>query len=201
MNILIIGGTGTIGKEIVRQSQKKHKVFIASKTTGDIKVDIENEASIISMYETLPPLDAVVVATGGQNGHFGPLNTTTVQDLKVGINSKLLGQVNVVLQGMKYASKKTSFTLIGGATDYQDIAPKLINTYMVNSALEGFVKAAALELPHSMRINLVAPSIISESLPEFESIFGGFDSVPASKIARTFIKSIEGAQTGQIYKL
>ena len=47
-------------------------------------------------------------------GHFGPLSATTPDDFKKGINSKLMGQINLVLIGQHYINPRGSFTLTSG---------------------------------------------------------------------------------------
>ena len=97
------------------------------------------------------------MATGGRNGHLAPLSEMRAEHYRVGLESKLLGQVNTVLHGMDKLNDGGSFTLVGGVWDPQSIVPLFSNLYMVNGALEAFVVAAAAELPRRQRINLVAP--------------------------------------------
>jgi NAD(P)-dependent dehydrogenase (short-subunit alcohol dehydrogenase family) len=70
---------------------------------------------------------------------------------------------------------------------------------LVNSAIEGFVRAAAVEFPPGMRINAVSPTILQESLAAFGPYFPGTEGVPAKRVALAYSKSVEGAQTGQVY--
>ena len=72
---------------------------------------------------------------------------------------------------------------------------------MVNAAIEGFVRAAAIELPRGIRINAVSPGVLSESMPGYGPYFRGFEPVPAARAALGFSRSVEGAQTGQIYRV
>jgi NAD(P)-dependent dehydrogenase (short-subunit alcohol dehydrogenase family) len=70
---------------------------------------------------------------------------------------------------------------------------------LVNSALEGFVRAAALEFPPGTRINVVSPTVLKESMESYGPYFPGSEGVPAKRVALAFSKSVEGAQTGQVY--
>ncbi len=199
MKILIIGGTGLVGKIITKELGSRHDIIVASRTGGDVPVDIEDELSIIDMYKSLPKLDAIAVATGGRNGHIAPLVDMSAESYRVGLNSKLLGQVNVVLKGIHSLNEGGSFTLIGGAHGSQDVVPQLSSVNMVNAALEGFVVAASRELPGSLRINVVSPTAFTETMGIYAPYFRGFASVSVSAVALAFSKSIEGVQTGQIY--
>ncbi|AXE29807.1 short chain dehydrogenase [Chromobacterium phragmitis] len=201
MKILLIGGSGNIGRAIVDELAGRHEIITAGRHHGDIQMDIENEQSIIEMYRRLPRLDAVAVATGGRNGHVGPLAEMSAERYRVGLDSKLMGQVNVVLRGIEKLNDGGSFTLVGGAWQPQAIAPLLSNVYMANAALEGFVNAAAVELPRGLRINLVSPLLLAESEAEYGPLFRGVPLVEARQAARAYSLSMEGAQTGQTYRL
>jgi len=120
------------------------------------------------------------------------------EQFKIGLNDKLMGQVNAVLIGQHYIQDKGSFTLTGGILSHDPInAGGSAST--VNAALEGFVRAAAIELPRGIRINLVSPTVLKESMSTYESYFRGFVPVDASRAALAYSKSVEGLQTGQIY--
>ena len=71
---------------------------------------------------------------------------------------------------------------------------------MVNGAIESFVRAAAIELSNH-RINAVSPTVLEESMEAFGPYFRGFEPVSARRVALAYSKSIEGAQTGQVYRV
>ena len=68
------------------------------------------------------------------------------------------------------------------------------------AAVEAFVRAAAIELP-PQRINAVSPTVAEESLPAYGPFFAGMEPVPAARVATAYVRSVEGAQTGQIYRV
>ena len=72
---------------------------------------------------------------------------------------------------------------------------------MVNAAIEGFVTGAAIELPKSLRINVVSPTVVTESMANYGPYFKGFVPVSAAKVAQAYVRSVEGKQTGQIYQV
>ena len=72
---------------------------------------------------------------------------------------------------------------------------------MVNSAVEGYARGAAIELPRGLRINVVSPTLLTESLDSYGHFFRGIETVPASRVALAYSRSVEGAQTGQVYKV
>lgn len=68
---------------------------------------------------------------------------------------------------------------------------------MANSGIVGFVTSAAIELQNDLRINNVSSNVVEEALEKCEEFFKGFTAVPVGIVANAFVKSVEGAQTGQ----
>ncbi len=198
MRILVVGGTGTIGSAIVQELSPRHDVLIATRRGGDFAVDMTSEQSIRNMFEKVGKCDAVAIASG--TVHFAPFAEMTAAEYQIGLNDKLMGQINIVLIGRKYIQDEGSFTLSSGILSDDPIRTGS-SASMVNAAIDGFVKAAAIEMPRCMRINAVNASVVTEALDVYGSYFRGFPSVPAAKVALAFSKSIEGVQTGQVYRV
>jgi NAD(P)-dependent dehydrogenase (short-subunit alcohol dehydrogenase family) len=197
MKIVIVGATGTIGKHITAALQKAHEVIKAGSKNGDIQVDISSTASIENFYKQVGKFDALLCAAG--DAHFGPLASMKDADFRIGVNSKLMGQVNLVLIGQHYINQKGSFTLTSGALAEDPIVMGA-NASTMNGAINGFVKGAAIELENGVRINAVAPDIVEESTAYF-SYFPGHIPVTMSRVTQAYVKSVLGGQTGQIYKV
>jgi NAD(P)-dependent dehydrogenase (short-subunit alcohol dehydrogenase family) len=198
MKIIVVGGTGTIGSAIAKELSPRHSLIIAGHKNGDIKVDITDKKSIEKMYQTVGNFDAVISATGSV--HFESLTKMTEDLYDIGLKSKLMGQVNLVLIGLRYINNKGSFTLTSGVLSHDPICFGS-SASMVNGAIESFAKAAAIEMPNDNRINVVSPTVLSESMSKYASYFRGFEPVAASRVALAYSKSVEGQQTGQIYKV
>jgi NAD(P)-dependent dehydrogenase (short-subunit alcohol dehydrogenase family) len=196
MKIIVIGGTGTIGKAIVNELKQRHEVIVAGHKNGDLQVDIGSKESIDAMYTQVTNIDAVVLATG--HVHFGPLMEMKSSDYGIGLASKLMGQINVVLPGLHHINENGSFTLTSGILSRDPIRYGS-SASMVNGALDGFVKSAALEMPKGIRINCVSPTVITEAMESYAPYFRGFKPVSAAEAALAYSKSVEGLQTGQIY--
>lgn len=197
MKILIIGATGTIGKHVSAALQKGHDVIRVGSKSADIQVDISSIESIENFYEQIGKFDALICAAGG--AQFGPLASMKDADFRIGVNSKLMGQVNLVLIGQHYINPKGSFTLTSGAlADDPIVMGATVST--MNGAINGFVRGAAIELENGVRINAVSPDIVEESTAYF-SYFPGHVPVTMSRVTQAYVKSVLGAQTGQIYKV
>jgi len=197
MKILIVGGGGTIGKAVAAELSGRHEVVTAGRSSGDLRVDITDLQSVRALYSAAGPLDAVACAAG--NVHFGPLEEMTSEQFDLGLRDKLMGQVNLVTAGREGVRPGGSFTLISGILGHDPIRYGA-SASMVNGAIDSFVRAAAIEL-HDRRINAVSPTVLLESMDAYGAYFRGYDAVPVARVALAYSKSIEGAQTGQIYRV
>ncbi|MEN2767833.1 short chain dehydrogenase [Ornithinibacillus xuwenensis] len=197
MRILVVGASGTIGSEICKVLAN-HEIIRAGRNGLDVSVDTTSEQSIRDMYNQIGKVDAVVNAAGGAN--FASVSELTPELNERGIQSKLKGQINLVLIGMDYVNDGGSFTLTTGVM-MDDPIPMGASAAMANGGVKSFVKAASIEMPRGIRINSVSPNIVQESWSKMEKYFAGFSPVPAVRVALSYKKSVEGAQTGQNYEV
>lgn len=198
MKVIVVGGTGTIGKAVVQELSQRHEVIAAGKSSGDVQVDITSTESITHLFEQVGKFDALVSATG--NVHFGAFEEMDESHYLVGIQSKLMGQVNLVLIGRKYINDRGSFTLTSGVLSHDPIRFGS-SASMVNAAIDGFVTGAAIEMGRGVRINAVSPGVVQESMEKFEAFFRGHEPVPVSRVKLAYVKSVEGLLTGQVFRV
>ena len=195
MKILVIGASGTIGSFVAGALAERHQIVKAGSKSGDVQVDIKDSASIRKMFDKVGKVDAVVSTAG--KVHFGPLAQMTEAEYAIGLKDKLMGQVNLVLIGRDFVNDGGSFTLTSGVLSHDPIRFGS-SASLVNGAIDSFVRAAAIELPRGLRINAVSPGVLVESLPSYGPYFLGHEAVPGSRVANAFVKSVEGALTGQV---
>ncbi|MGF6595502.1 NAD(P)-dependent dehydrogenase (short-subunit alcohol dehydrogenase family) [Paraburkholderia sp. GAS448] len=196
--VVVIGATGTLGRAVVAELKARHEVIEVGATRGAYRVDSTNPASIEKLFAQTGKVDAIVTTIG--KVHFGPLPDMTVDQFWVGLRDKLMGQINVVLLAQQYLNDGGSFTLTSGILADEPIREGASAT-SVNLALEGFVRGAAIELPRGIRINLVSPTVLEESMEAYAPYFRGFEPVSAARAALAYSRSVEGAQTGRVYRV
>ncbi len=196
MKVLVIGATGAIGSTVVKELAQRHTVIAASRSSATHAVDFTQPASVEALFEKVGKVDAIVATVG--DVHFGPLGEMTSEQFRIGINSKLMGQVELVFAGQKYLNDGGSITLTSGIVGERTIRYGA-SAASVNKAIEGFVVGAAIELPRGIRINVVSPTVLQESMPSFGPYFVGFEPAPAARVALAYARSMDGLQTGQVY--
>lgn len=196
MKILLIGASGTIGSAIAKELAQRHDIIRAGRNSGEEQVDISDSASIRKLFERIGRFDAVVCAAG--NVRFAPLAEMTESDFALGLQDKLMGQVNLLLIGREFANDGASFTFTTGVLSHDPIRSGS-SASLVNGAIDAFVRAAAIELPRGIRVNSVSPNVLVEAMDSYAPYFRGFKPVPAADVALAYAKSVEGLQTGQTY--
>jgi NAD(P)-dependent dehydrogenase (short-subunit alcohol dehydrogenase family) len=194
MQIILIGASGTIGSAIDDALSPNHDLVRVGRTSGDRHADLSDPASIQSLYDEVGPFDAVVSAAG--NAAFTPLRELSDDDFDLSLSSKLMGQVNLVRYGLPHISTDAnpSFTLVSGVLS-QEPMPGSAAISMVNSGIEGFMRAAALEA-EDVRVNVVSPPWVSETLEAMGE--DPSDGLPAATVAKAFVDSVESDVTGKV---
>ena len=145
------------------------------------------------MYRRTGKVDAVVSVAG--QAKFAPLAELADSDFQFSLENKLMGQVNLVRLGFEWVTDGGSFTLTGGVLAHSPMRGSAAIS-LVNAGLEGFTRAAALEAPRGIRVNVVSPPWVSETLAAM-----GMDTahgLPAASVARAYVGSVTGSQTGAV---
>ena len=195
MRIIVVGATGDIGQTACRELGQRHDLITAGRSGGDYQVDVSDLTSVEALYRSVGAFDAVVSCAG--DASFVPLADMDQAAFMVGLQQKVMGQVNLVLAGMKVISDGGSFTLTSGVLD-RDPIRRGTNAATANGALAGFVKSAAIELPRGLRINVVSPGMLDISAPRYGALFAGHKPVASDDVGRAYAKCVEGALTGQV---
>jgi NAD(P)-dependent dehydrogenase (short-subunit alcohol dehydrogenase family) len=195
MKVIVIGATGTIGKEIVRALEPSHEVIAVSRTSG-VNADIRDVASIRALFDRSGKVDAILCAAG--SGAWKPLDQLTDDDFATSLGYKLMGQVNVIRYGFAAVKDGGVIAVTSGVLSKKPMQGSGAIS-LVNAGLEGFVRAAALEAPRRIRVNVVSPPWVSETLAEM-----GMDpknGMPAAEVAKAYVALLSGSESGQTIEL
>lgn len=193
MKVVVVGATGTIGKPVAKALSDRHEVIRVGFKDGDAQVDIGSRVSIEKLFKAIKAFDAVVCTAG--LAKFGGLVELTDDNYMLGLANKLMGQVNLVRIGLQYICDNGSFTLTSGVLAREPMKGSA-SISMVGAGLEGFVRAAALEMSRGIRLNVVSPPFVKETMEAM-----GMDSstgMPAAKVAAAYVEGVEGTRNGEV---
>ncbi|MEI6623193.1 MAG: short chain dehydrogenase [Actinomycetes bacterium] len=191
--VLVIGASGLLGSRVCEALAETAEVISASRSGSAEVVDITDPASILALLEKVGPVDAIVCTAGMVR--FVPLADTTGEDWVHGLANKLMGQINVARVGSDHVTDGGSIVLTTGIlAQYPMPGSSIVST--VNAAVEGFVRAAALELKRGVRINAVSPGWVAESM-----VAMGMNPEPglaAAEVASAYVELLNSASNGSI---
>ncbi|MCX4545733.1 short chain dehydrogenase [Streptomyces sp. NBC_01565] len=201
MRILLIGASGRLGAAVHDAlTTRGHVVVTAGRSSGDLRYDVTDPAQIAALYDEAGqggPLDAVASAAGSVP--YKPVTEMTPEDWTAAFHGKVLSQLELVRQGVGRISPRGSFTLITGVLARSPIVTGAAAS-MANGAVEAFVRAAAVEIA-PQRINAISPTVFTEALDVYGDFFPGFPPVDLADVARAYVRTIEGPETGRVLEL
>ena len=191
MKVVVVGATGTIGAAVADLFREKGHEVIGASRSSKPAINIDKPDTIDAFFDEVGPVDAVICAAGHAN--FGALTELSSDAIARGLNSKLLGQVNLVRQGINRVNPKGIFVITGGMLAYSPW-PKTSAVAMINAGLEGFARAAALDLPDEKRVLIVHPPLLRETAEKM-----GTDADPwpnAREVAKAYDQAVESEDNG-----
>lgn len=198
--IIVIGATGTIGNAVANTLEEKNYEVVCASRKGAVQVDLEDSISIDALFAEVHNVDAVIVTAG--SGKLTPLEFLSEEDFTYGMKSKVLGQVALIRRAADHLLDGGSITITSGNM-FENLIPGSAVSAFVNNGLEGFVRAAAAELPRGIRLNIVSPGWVKESLasmsPDLRVNLGleNVNGTAAIDVAQAYVKALEGTMQGQ----
>ncbi|MBL0455281.1 short chain dehydrogenase [Aeromonas veronii] len=194
--VILIGAQGKMGQAAL-SGLGKHKVITASRSGEgcDFQVDITSRESIERLYQNVGSFDAVVNTAG--YCEYAPFGEMSDEQWQTTIQSKLMGQINLVNIGLNYINQGGSFTLISGILNIKPI-PLAIADATTSGAIDTFVQCVAHELPRGIRINVVNPTVLEEAWDVYGEMMPGFQPVPGALVGKAFERSVNGFISGQV---
>jgi len=191
--VIVVGATGTIGQAVSVSLAQTHEVVRVGFNSGDVTVDLGVKASIVDLVEKIGSFDAVVCAAGASR--FGTVQEASEDDYMFSLHNKLMGQVNLVRAARHHITAGGSITLTSGMLA-RNPWPGTAPTALVNAGLEGFTRAAALDLAPDIRVNIVSPVFVTETAQQMGMDTTG--TLSAADTAKAYKVSLEGGMTGQV---
>lgn len=192
--VIVIGSTGLIGSAVVRQLEAAGYDVLGVTRRTSPTIDLTDVPTIDRLFDEVGRFEHVIVLAG--DARFGDLNTLDEAAIEIGLRSKLMGQVHVVLAAMRHLPRGGSVTLTSGELSHAPI-PGSAAVALVNGALDAFVRAAALDARDGRRINVVSPGWLKETLRSL-----GRDpsrGVATSDVAALYLRVLESDVSGRVF--
>ncbi|QZE15514.1 short chain dehydrogenase [Halosquirtibacter laminarini] len=196
MKILVIGAHGLIGKEVVALLSKtpKYEIIEVGHRKGSLKVDMTSPESIVGLFKHIGTVDAIISTAG--NARLGTYELLSEEDFWMAIHNKLMGQVNLVRYGYPFLNPEGMFILSSGILAKEPMYGAS-SISMANAGIDAFVKAVALEMTKSHRVNSISPPFVKETMEMLK--MDSSTGTPAKDVALIYKKCLEDNKTGKIY--
>ena len=196
--IIVVGATGKLGKVVVEGLQKDYEVIRASRSGPDLKIDAFDFESVSDVFASVGPFDGLVSCIGGTP--FKTFDELTMEDFASGLSTKCFSQLNLAKEAIPFLRENGSITLTSGIIGDEPIIAGSCAA-AANGALNMCVSTLAAEYAGKLRINIVSPSIIENSVDYYGMLFDGFEPTSNESVILAYRRTISAPITGQVLSL
>ncbi|RWB71739.1 MULTISPECIES: SDR family oxidoreductase [unclassified Mesorhizobium] len=204
--ILIVGGGSGMGLALARCClDKGATVIIAGRGEAKLDVargelgrpaaletaavDISREAEVAALFQRTGELDHIVSTAAAIEGAYRLLPEIELEAAQRVVESKFYGPLLLAKHGAPKLSAKGSLTFVSGIAAYRPAARGSVAA-AVNAALEGLVRALAVELA-PIRVNAVSPGWVDTPIWELvagdrkaQTLAAMAERLPAGRVGR-----------------
>ncbi|MEO0572798.1 MAG: SDR family oxidoreductase [Bacteroidota bacterium] len=166
-NILLIGGSHGIGFEMAKTLTKDYKVYVASRTSGDMQdldvIHIPFDATTDIIDESQLPETIHGFAYCPGSIHLKPLKMLSLEVFREEMELNFFSLVKVVktiLPKVVDGASMVFFSTVAVSTGM----PFHTSIAAAKGAIEGFSKSLAAEYAPKIRVNCIAPSLVDTPL-------------------------------------
>ena len=196
--IIVVGATGKLGRVVVEGLRKDYEVIRAGRSGPDLKIDAFDFESVSDIFASVGPFDGLVSCIGGTP--FKTFEELTMDDFAAGLSTKCFSQLNLAKAAIPFLSENGSITLTSGIIGDEPIIAGSCAA-AANGALNMCVSTLAAEYAGKLRINVVSPSIIENSVDHYGMLFDGFEPSSNESIIHAYRRTISAPITGRVMSL
>ena len=196
--IIVVGATGKLGRVVVEGLRKDYEVIRAGRSGPDLKIDAFDFESVSDIFASVGPFDGLVSCIGGTP--FKTFEELTMNDFAAGLSTKCFSQLNLAKAAIPFLSENGSITLTSGIIGDEPIIAGSCAA-AANGALNMCVSTLAAEYAGKLRINVVSPSIIENSVDHYGMLFDGFEPTSNESIIHAYRRTISAPITGRVMSL
>lgn len=160
-----------VGSNVIIVGRDKDQLRRATERLGKpealvaIATDIAQEDQVADMFKQTGQLDHLVSTAADIEGAYELLPALKLEAVQRVVDSKFYGPLLLAKHGASMLSAAGSITFVSGIAAYRPAARGSV-VAAVNAALEGLVRALAIELA-PVRVNAVSPGWVNTSIWSF----------------------------------
>ena len=194
--IVVVGATGRLGRVVVG-GLNDYEVIRAGRSGPDLKIDALNFESVSDVFASIGTFDGLISCIGGTP--FKTFEELTMEDFALGLSKKCFSQLNLAKAAIPYLTENGSITLTSGIIGDEPILAGSCAA-AANGALNMCVSTLAAEYAGKLRINIVSPSIIENSVEDYGMLFDGFEPTSKKRIVEAYRRTISAQISGRVLR-
>lgn len=194
--IVVVGATGRLGRVVVG-GLNDYEVIRAGRSGPDLKIDALNFESVSDVFASIGTFDGLISCIGGTP--FKTFEELTMEDFAMGLSKKCFSQLNLAKAAIPYLTENGSITLTSGIIGDEPILAGSCAA-AANGALNMCVSTLAAEYAGKLRINIVSPSIIENSVEDYGMLFDGFEPTSKKRIVEAYRRTISAPISGRVLR-
>ncbi len=194
--IVVVGATGRLGRVVVG-GLNDYEVIRAGRSGPDLKIDALNFESVSDVFASIGTFDGLISCIGGTP--FKTFEELTMEDFALGLSKKCFSQLNLAKAAIPYLTENGSITLTSGIIGDEPILAGSCAA-AANGALNMCVSTLAAEYAGKLRINIVSPSIIENSVEDYGMLFDGFEPTSKKRIVEAYRRTISAPISGRVLR-
>ncbi len=195
--IIVVGATGRLGREVVEGLEADYEVIRAGRSGPDLKIDAFDFESVSGIFASVGSFDGLVSCIGGTP--FKPFDELSMEDFATGLSKKCFSQLNLAKAAIPFLTENGSITLTSGIIGDEPILAGACAA-AANGALNMCVSTLAAEYAGKLRINIVSPSIIENSVEDYGMLFDGFEPWSKESIIQAYRRTISAPISGRVLR-
>ena len=194
--IVVVGATGRLGRVVVG-GLNDYEVVRAGRSGPDLKIDALDFESVSDVFASVGTFDGLISCIGGTP--FKTFEELTMEDFALGLSKKCFSQLNLAKAAIPYLTENGSITLTSGIIGDEPILAGSCAA-AANGALNMCVSTLAAEYAGKLRINIVSPSIIENSVEDYGMLFDGFEPTSEKRIIEVYRRTISAPISGRVLR-
>ncbi len=194
--IVVVGATGRLGRVVVG-GLNDYEVVRAGRSGPDLKIDALDFESVSDVFASVGTFDGLISCIGGTP--FKTFEELTMEDFALGLSKKCFSQLNLAKAAIPYLTENGSITLTSGIIGDEPILAGSCAA-AANGALNTCVSTLAAEYAGKVRINIVSPSIIENSVEDYGMLFDGFEPTSKKRIVEAYRRTISAPISGRVLR-
>jgi NAD(P)-dependent dehydrogenase (short-subunit alcohol dehydrogenase family) len=194
--IVVVGATGRLGRVVVG-GLNDYEVIRAGRSGPDLKIDALDFESVSDVFASIGTFDGLISCIGGTP--FKTFEELTMEDFALGLSKKCFSQLNLAKAAIPYLTENGSITLTSGIIGDEPILAGSCAA-AANGALNMCVSTLAAEYAGKLRINIVSPSIIENSVEDYGMLFDGFEPTSKKRIVEAYRRTISAPISGRVLR-